>query len=292
MKPSTKRLAMSVAIVLGISSLACDMFVGRIIDKTVDVAANKVGEKVGAVVGERLVALTPGLLDAYATASFRILFYHGGAYVTGSDYQVGQYTRWEGKGIEQGEFFERVLLRRRDDGSEWWRVQSVAKDDEGKTQRLTMEALLAPISETGSRQIRRMRAQFPGESEPREVPITEENASNWLVTGRKLTPESLDGMTVSESTKVEVPAGSFDAKHVRVDGYNKQSRVDWFMVDAVPGGIVKYTNTVTDSDGKDSQTWSMVLMEHGDGSTESKLGVDLDAAPADGDTPPPPPPAE
>ncbi len=148
-----------------------------------------------------------------------------------------------------------------------------------------MEALLAPISESGSRQIRRMRAQFPGETEPREVPITEENASNWLVTGRKLTPESLEGMTVSESTKVEVPAGKFDAKHVRVEGYNKQSRVDWFMADSVPGGIVKYTNTVTDDDGKSTESWSMLLIEHGDGSTESKLGVDLDAAPAASEVP-------
>ena len=279
MKSSTKRIAAAVAICLGISSLACDMFIDRVIDKTVDVAAGKVGEKVGAVVGERLISLTPGLLDAYATASFRVLFYHGGAYVTGSDYAVGQYTRWQGKGIEQGEFFERVLLRRRDDGSEWWRVRSIAQDSDGKKQTLTMEALLSPVSDAGSREIRRMRAKFPGEADAREIPITEENASNWVVTGRTVTPESLDGMTVSNSASVEVPAGTFSTKHVRIEGYNKASNVDWYMSDKVPGGIVKYTNTYKDEDGKEEQTWSMILMEYGDGSTDSKLGVDLDADP-------------
>ena len=275
---------MIVGVVLGLSTLACSSLVNQTIDKTVETTANTVGEKVGkkvgdAVAGAILTQLDPALMHIYTSSMFRVLFYHGGYYIEDLDrYEQGQFTRWEGENIQQGDSFERVLLRRRDDGTEWWRVESTGKDDDGKAVTLVMEALLSPVNETGTREVRRMRAKFPDEAEPREIPITEENANNWVMSGnRKLTPESMEGMTVDKAASVKVPAGTYTARHIQSKGYDGNSQLDWFLVESVPGGMVKYINTVKDSDGKEEAVWSMVLLEAGEGKTESKLGVDLDA---------------
>ena len=281
---STGRVLMIWAVILGLSTLACSSLVNQTIDKTVETTANTVGEKVGkkvgdAVAGAILTKLDPALMHLYTSSMFRVLFYHGGYYIEDLDrYEQGQFTRWKGENIEQGDSFERVLLRRRDDGTEWWRVESNGTGDDGKKVTLVMEALLSPIDNSGTRQVRRMRAKFPDEAEPREIPITEENANNWVMAGnRRLTPESLEGMTVDKGASVTVPAGTYTARHVQSKGYDGNSTLDWFLVENVPGGMVKYTNTVKDSEGKEERVWTMVLLEAGEGQTESKLGVDLDA---------------
>lgn len=285
MKQGTKHVLLSAAITLGLSTLACASFVDRAIDKTVDTAANKVGERVGEVIAGKILAdLEPAMMHIYTTSVFRVLFYHGGYYHVEdmNAYEPGEYTRWRATNVEQGDQFERVLLHRNEDGTEWWRVESRGKTDDGEELVLIMEALLADVPGSGSKQVRRMRAKFPDETEPREIPITEENANQWIITSNhSLTPESLEGMTVNEAESVTVPAGTYTARHVQMKGYDNQSRVDWYMVDSVPGGLVRYSNTAKDGD-KDEKIWDVVLLETGSGQTESKLGIDLTAAPSSG----------
>jgi len=283
----TKKLLLGCLIVVASSSLACASFVDQAVDKTVGVAADRVGERIGqkvgdAIAGAILADLEPAMMHIYTTSVFRMLFYHGGYYSDDlSSYEPGQYTKWNAKNVQEGENFERVLLRRRDDGSEWWRVESQGKDDSGKEVVLVMEALLAAPDAGGTRQIRRMRAKFPDEQEAREIPITEDNANQWILTNnRQLTQESLEGLTVNKAEAVTVPAGNFTARHVRVDGYDQQSKIDWYLVESVPGGMVRYTNTVNGEGGDENVTWDIVLVETGSGQTESKLGVDLDAVAA------------
>ncbi len=279
-----KRGVKGVIAALGISVLACgsvvDSTVNRAVDQTFNTAANRVGEQVGnAIAGAVLADLEPSMMHIYTTSMFRVLFYHGGYYVEGmGSYEPGQYTRWQANDVEQGDTFERTLLRRRDDSTEWWRVESRDRADDGTEMVLIMEALLSEPDASGMRRVRRMRAKFPDEATPREIPITEQNSSQWVITSNQtLTPESMQGMTVDKAVPVTVPAGEYTAQHVRVDGYDASNHLDWYVVDSVPGGLVKYTNTVVGSDGQTTQTWAFALLEAGEGSTESKLGVDLDA---------------
>jgi hypothetical protein len=274
------RSLVCVALLSAVCSLGCvDYFINRTVDKAVNTAADRVGQRIGeAVAGAILRDLTPELLQAYSVAAFQVLFYHGGYHMESMDYKVGQYTRWDALNVQQGEQFERALLFEREDGAQWWRVESSGKDDQGKEQRLIMEALIAKADATGNRQIRRMRAQFPGEAEPREIAITEQNASSWVLrSDRKLTPESMEGMTVG-TEKVKVPAGEFTARHVRMKGYDGEQVLDWYVVETVPGQMVKYTNSFKDSDGKQEVVWQMVLRATGDGMNKSKLGIDFSPA--------------
>lgn len=269
------------AALLCVSSAGCvDYFVNRVVDKAVDKAADKVGERVGeAVAGAILKDLTPELLQAYTMSTFQVLFYNGGYYMDAMDYKVGQFTRWDARGVQQGDTFERSLLYRRDDGAEWWRIESAGKDGDGKEQRLIMEALIGKADGVGNRQIRRMRALFPGEAEPREIAITEQNASTWVVrSDRKLTEESLEGMTVG-TEKVKVPAGEYTARHVQMKGYSGDQLLDWFVVETVPGQMVKYTNSVKNDEGKQELIWDMALRQVGEGATTSKLGIEFKPAP-------------
>ena len=263
----------------------------RALDKTanqaVDRAAKNVGDRVGDAVSAAVLArLEPGLMHLYTKAMFNVLFFQGGYYMQDmASYEPGQYTLWKGENIQQGEDFERVLLRRHDNGSEWWRVESRAKDSNNKDVTLIMEALLSPIDASGTREVRRMRAKFPGEDEPREIAITQDNANDWMLGGNKeLTQESLQGMTVEPAASVKVPAGTFTARHIRMDGYEGASKLDWYLVqEEVPGGVVKYTNTGKKANGEEEVLWSMVLLESGEGRDASKLGVDLEMTSQDED---------
>lgn len=274
MKRNTKTLLCTAAILVGLSSLACNMFVNKVVDRTIDTAANKVGNKVGEAVGNKIIADLSPMMQQLMVSSFSLMFYHGGYYVADqAPYAPGQYTRWNSEGATQGEFLERALLRRNDDGTEWWRVETRAQGDEQNT---IMEALMSAPDAAGNRQIRRMRAQFAGEPEPREIPITESNASTYYLNAQtQLTPESLDGMTVGDAS-VTVPAGTFKTRHVRFTNYQGAGELNWYMTNAVPGGVVKYRNVVRDGD-KEDVIYNVVLESFGDGSTTSKLGIDFDA---------------
>ncbi|MEM1348740.1 MAG: hypothetical protein AAGI01_09310 [Myxococcota bacterium] len=275
MKHNTKTLLCTTAILVGLSSLACNMFVDKVVDRTIDTAANKVGNRVGEAVGNKIIAdLTP-MMQQLMVSSFNLMFYHGGYYVADqAPYAPGQYTRWRSEGETQSDFMERALLRRNSDGTEWWRVEYRPKGDKENT---IMEALLSAPDPAGNRQIRRMRMKSPGQ-EPSEVPITESNSSTWYLSSQtQLTPESLEGMTVGDAS-VTVPAGTFQTRHVRFTSYQGAGELDWFMTQKVPGGVVKYRNVVRDED-EESLLYEVVLESFGEGATESKLGIDFDKQP-------------
>lgn len=252
----------------------------RAINKTVDSAANKVGERVGEAIAADILANNPHLIQAYAMGVFNVMFYQGGYYLESGGYSEGQYTTWRSEGLQEGEWFEKTLLREHDNGNQWWRVETHSKSDGGDESVVVMESLFsAPDESTGSRRVLRMRAHLPGEDAPREIPITEQDSRTWYLSdSRKLTDESMQGMTVGEE-QVEVPAGSFAAKHLQTKG-SDESTLNWWVVDDVPGDMVKFTRI--DPDGE--TTYAVQLLEHGEGRTESKLGVDLSqktAAPPD-----------
>jgi hypothetical protein len=79
------------------------------------------------------------------------------------------------------------------------------------------------------------------------------------------TKESVDGATVGNES-VTTPAGTFTAKLVRFGSFG--GRQEWWLVDSVPGGWVRYK--ASQSEGGDGFT--MELVAHGSGA-RSELGV-------------------
>lgn len=250
--------------------------VDRAVGKTVDSAANKVGERIGESIAASMLANNPDLMYGYSMAVFQAMFYHGGYYFHSDNaYAVGQWTQWRGEGYQEGDLFEKTLLHRRSDGSEWWRVETRSNVDSGSPEVVIMEALFsAPEESTGTRRVVRMRALLPGEEQPREIAITEQNSRTWVMSGNaKLTEESKEGMKVGTET-IETPAGTFNAEHLQTA--SGSATLDWWLADKVPGSVVKWTRTNSNGEVYGATT----LLGWGDGQTQSKLGVDVTAEPA------------
>jgi hypothetical protein len=251
--------------------------VDRAVNRTVDSAADRVGERIGEQIAASMLASNPELMYGYSMAVFSALFYHGGYYFNVSEYQPGQWTQWKGTGYSEGDMFEKTLLNRRSDGSEWWRVETRSNSN-GKTEVVVMEALFSPPEEaTGTRRVLRMRALLPGDSQPREIAVTEQNSRSWVMSGnRTLTEESMEGMKVGTES-VETPAGTFTADHLRSGDAAGSSSFDWWIgPEKIPGQMIKWTRS--DSNGEVYS--STVLVGYGDGQTQSKLGIDVTAEPA------------
>ena len=277
--------ALSLGAALSLAAIGCgtvanqlDRGSDRMMDRATDRAADKVGQEVGdRMAGAMLANLGPAMMAAYTDALFPVLFYHGGVQIDETTpYEPGQFTVWQAKGLPQGERFERALLARMDDGKEWWRVESRGAAKEGEPVELIMEALLSPANEMGGRDILRMRAIMPGEKEAREIPVSENSSSySFGAQSKRLTKESLEGMTVNKMMMVTVPAGEFRTKQIKMDGYAGGSKLEWFLADGVPGGIVKYGSYAGD---ETEAVYEVELVESGEGKTTSKLGVELPAA--------------
>lgn len=276
MNSKSKRLFILVTMLTGLSTLGCGMFVDRAVNRAMGKAADKVGERVGGAIADNVIgSLRPEMMYLYTMNVFRVLFYHGGYYVSSLSYEPMQYTRWDASNVEQGDWFERTLMHRYSDGSEWWRVESRQKDEDDKEVTLVMEALLSAPKDSGTRQIRRMRAMFPGEKESREIAITEADSKKWVLSSnRSLTKESMKGMSKGVKT-IKVPAGTFSATHLQMKGYNDFSHLDWYLSKDVPGQVVKYRN-VTKEDDKEKVDWNIELMAHGTSKIVSKLGVKVE----------------
>lgn len=232
-----------------------------------------VGDRIGAAAGNALAARmpaswTPDLTPVYMNYMFSMAFHSGSYTLPGTEYEPGEWTRWVlTNTAESGEpaYMERAFLHRTGEGNEWWRVKYVSDTGEGRDS-ITVEGLLDP--ESG--EFRRMRGKMPGETEARELPV--EEGTYGYSKPRTLTAESMEGARVGTET-VRVPAGTFTAEHLRYGtGY---SSLDWWFVEDVPGGLVKYSQTQDDAgepEGPDPNHWVVELVESGTGAT-SQLGV-------------------
>jgi hypothetical protein len=203
----------------------------------------------------------PMAMHGYTMALFQVMFYQGGYNLTKEPFEPGEYVRWEATGMAQGDWFEKALLKRRTDGSEWWRVATHSEDGT-----LTIEALFGPAGEDGNRRVRRMRVQYPGEA-AQEVPVSEQQSDKWVLHARRtLTPESYKGLKVGVAD-LSVPAGSFTADHLRTAHPGQGGTVHWWVSEQVPGGIVKY---LWESEG---ERHLLELKEFGSDAGGSRLGA-------------------
>jgi hypothetical protein len=252
-----------------------------VLDEAVGAAGRRVGQGIGDAVGQRVGEAAGGAIAAqmptmwgpevtqvYMNYMFTMAFHSGSYTFEGTDYAVGEWTRWrmtESGGPQPNEL-ERALLHRRDDGMEWWRVKYVSETGEGRDS-VVVEALFDP--ESG--EFLRMRGKMPGEEEAHEMPV--EEGRYGYTQPRRLTDESLEGAMVGTET-VRVPAGSYTAEHVRYGGMGGGT-YDWWLSDEVPGGMVKYSRSFEsqDTEGPDPYNWVVELLDSGTGAT-SELGVE------------------
>ncbi|HKJ72308.1 MAG TPA: hypothetical protein VKA55_11190 [Gammaproteobacteria bacterium] len=202
----------------------------------------------------------PAAIHGYTMALFQALFYQGGYNLATEDFEPGEYVAWEASGMGSGDWFRKALLKRRDDGAEWWRVKT---HNDGDT--FTMEALLAAADDASGRRILRLRVQYPGE-QPQEVPVTEQDSRRWVVDSqRTLTQESYQGLKLGVED-VTVPAGTFTVDHLR-SGQPGGGTVNWYLSDRVPGGVVKFRWERGDT------AQVLALNDYGSGSAASELGA-------------------
>jgi len=257
-------LALSVVLLTGCFPSTGNI-VGMAVDRTVDRAADRVGDQIGQAIAARMLANNPALMYAYSMSVFSMMFHHGGYWYQGFDsYKEGQFTRWNVKGTAEGSIYERSLIRQNEDTSEWWRVETRTPTDQGEDV-VIMEALLGSADDIGNRKVLRMRALLPGESEPNEIPIEEQDSENWKIqTGRRLTAESMEGMTKGQET-VTTPAGTFETTLLQTKSGHT---VSWWTTQKVPGGLVRY-NAVNEN-GDVAYVWELTAF--GNENNTSVLG--------------------
>lgn len=254
-----KRSTILVVLCAGLlGSAGCATLLDSAIDSAANTTGNTVGNAVGKSVGNAVVsAYTPQLMQFYTKWMFAMAFSSGSYQVTNVGYKPGDSTTWvvtTGSGDNKGDTLTRARLSDDAKGNEWWKVKyHDAKDN----QDLVLEAL---IDMKGGK-VLRLRRKFPGDKTPQEVPVEDQS---YYTPPTKLTSESIHGATVGVES-VTVPAGTYTARHVRY-ARGTGGSYDWWLVNSVPGGMVKYSATSSSGDSgstsggqPSSNNWTVVL---------------------------------
>ena len=268
MNRSLRALAASIVLV---STTGCatflDAFLGAAIHTAADETGRSVGDAVGAHASARMgSAYAPHMAGFYTTYVFSLAFGAAGGFVVDGEWNEGDWARWKlaNRDGEAATTIERAFLAKTEKG-EWWRARYV---DGASGDTIVLEGLLS--REEG--RLLRLRGQYPGDAEPREIPVTADQVV-W-VPPTEMSPESLEGATVGTET-VTVPAGRFTARHV-VYGNGAGGKAEWWLVDEVPGGVVRQVSRSESGEDEgeelDADDYELVLEKFGQGA-KSELGV-------------------
>lgn len=266
-------IALLLGLAVGVAGCSIDILDPRSAARTAaDEAARAAGQEVGRAVGQAIVRqYSPQFTNWYAGYLTRMAFSSQGYSVQSATrgYEPGEYTVWavqDTAGDAPTNRMRRAFLQREDDGKEWWQV---VYNDNASDDTIIMESL---FTEDRTRMVR-MRAQFPDDQGPQEMPVQEQNYQ----APTRLTRESIEGASQGMED-VTVPAGTFRAEKIEFGSPGGVSQT-WWLNDEVPGGVVRYATSVQDSsqpeDAEQMPTESYVLelQDYGDGAS-SRLGID------------------
>jgi len=208
------------------------------IDSALNGAGNNAGNRAGNAAANSIMGppgsggmtaatMPPATMNLYLGQIFSLAFSPGGYSLGDRDYKPGEYTRWDISNEEgkKDATLERAHLFDDASGNQWWRVKWFSPDEKP----MVIEGLLNP---TQNRFVR-MRAKFPEDTAPQELPVDEQN---YYHPPQKLSRESIEGATVGTES-VTVPAGTFTARHV-VFGQAGLTHESW-LDSKVPGGSVR-----------------------------------------------------
>jgi hypothetical protein len=197
---------------------------------------------------------TPGwnqYMALHAQIIFTYSFSAGGFWLGTTDYQPGDYTKFEFKSKDESSvLIEKAYLKLTDDGKKWWRVSwSDGKDT------WVYEALIASDG-----QLLRLRAKDANGTEG-EIPV-EQGQTVIYTPPTTLTKESIQGATVGKES-ITTPAGTFETDHVKYMSMGSEGEVEFWITDKVPGGAAKYQI----NDKKEGAVWTCTLKEMGKNAT-------------------------
>lgn len=204
---------------------------------------------------EPVVAMEPAEAQRYALSLFSLVYYYGGYTWQTRPYAPGDFTQWSARNVSLGQFFEKALLKRNPDGSEWWRIRSVR--ELGKCHlEFAFEALLTSADAEGNQRILRLRSKLPGESTGHDIPLAASSLA--LKPTAHLSHLNLEWGTLGWEA-VKVPAGLFRARHIR--DKSAPGHPEWWLNHEVPGGVIQYS--VPSPDGGALSVGEMELVKAG-----------------------------
>jgi hypothetical protein len=250
-----------------LASTGCVQILSGLIDGAAHAAGNRVGSAIGDRVGEAMVrSWTPQFMTWYTSYIFALAFSAGGYSVTTVDYRPGEFTRWnlptDDREAKES-WVERAYLFDDEQGRQWWKVKFF---DGASGDLVTLEGLF----DMKEGRLVRLRGKFPKDQEPKEMAVDE---GTYYTPPRALSKESLAGATKGPA-KVQVPAGSFDTRHVLFGDGGGNSH-EWWLFDGVPGGVVKHvvSSSTRGEDGVelDRSNYVLLLQAYGKGAA-SELG--------------------
>ena len=256
-----KAFAASCTVILLFSCVGCSIVANRLVDGAVSGLGRAASEHAEQAVYRKLAPKeklpppsTPGwgqFMSLQAQIVFSYSFSAGGLWLGQTGYEPGEWTKFE---IVQADddtpvILERAFLKKEDNANEWWRV-SWSEEDES----WIYEALLSP----SDGRLLRLRAKDAKGNEG-EIPVT---GQTIYIPPAEVTEESIEGATVGKEN-VTVPAGTFNTDHVVYLATTGEGKVEWWITNTVPGGVVKYLLS-----GKDEGVvWTSNLKAKGEGAT-------------------------
>ncbi|MBD3226496.1 MAG: hypothetical protein GF313_17355 [Caldithrix sp.] len=197
---------------------------------------------------------TPGwnqFMVLQAQIVFAYAYSGGGLWVGQTGYNPGEYTKFNLDQSDDDEkvTIERALLKREDDGDEWWRVGWIVDEDEW-----IYEALI----DNSEGEVVRLRAKDANGNEG-EIPVQEDT---YVYTKpESVSEESLEGATIREE-ELETPAGTFNTRLVEYIASSQDGTIHWWITEEVPGGVAQYQLI-----DEDETVWTNTLIEMGDDAT-------------------------
>ena len=167
-------------------------------------------------------------MAAQAQIIFSYAFTAGGYWPADAQFQSGEWTKFQVSDNESDDSFiiERALLKRLEDGREWWRVAWKQGEEEW-----IYEGLIDP--EQG--QLQRLRGQDT-EGNSGEIPIQE---TPVYTSPTELSEESLEGATQG-TERLSTPAGTFETTVIKYMNPSAGGTIKWWTSDEVPGDVVQY----------------------------------------------------
>ncbi len=159
-------------------------------------------------------------------------FYAGGFYSDDSNYKVGQGTEWTLKSDNNSDelLLKKALLKTNSDGSKWWQVKYIDDTDELKYEFLLdkdYKMLKFKFIDEDTGEIR--------EYSPNDASSAEYNKETMVEIS------DTDYKSWKQGTeRISTKAGSFNADHLLYTEDDSKFVHEWWMVNSVPGQIVKF----------------------------------------------------
>ena len=213
------------------------------------------GRVTGPVTADRYAAIQATML--FNTTYYQV-FFIGGYDPAGDDFREGEGVTWtitsSDRRASDAITIVRALLKRVDQGS-WWYL-ALESDD----QLIEYEVLLgpdyAPIEmvweDPDSGQV--LRQTF----DPGQVA----GPGTGAEAGAMVYSQEAASTASRSPERVTVPAGSYSAQHVVFRAsdyqYGEQVEYNWWVVDSVPGDLVKFEYVVADGSGQDLLSGELV----------------------------------